>query len=87
MNTIFQLNAAELDEQFLLGIKELFKSKTIEISIREINDPEDETEYLMSSAENKQKLQSAIDYIRDGKELVSFSAEKFEEMVHEKSRI
>lgn len=85
MNTIFQMNTSELDEKFLAGIKTLFKSKTIEISIRDIHDEMDETEYLMSSVVNKQHLQSAIDYIEEGKDLVSFSAEEFERLVDEKS--
>lgn len=85
MNTIFQMNTSELDEKFLAGIKTLFKSKTIEISIRDIHDEMDETEYLMSSVVNKRHLQSAIDYIEEGKDLVSFSAEEFERLVDVKS--
>ncbi len=85
MNTIFQMNTSELDEKFLAVIKALFRSKTIEISIRDVHDEMDETEYLMSSEVNKQRLQSAIDYIEEGKDLVSFSAEEFERLVNEKS--
>lgn len=56
METTYRLSEHELDERFLDAVKSLYKGKTISITIEE----EDETNYLFSSATNKEKLLQSI---------------------------
>lgn len=46
METIFKLKASELDRNFIESVKNLFKDKEIEISIKP---SQDETKYLLQS--------------------------------------
>lgn len=57
MQTIYQINANELDENLLESIKALFKNKEIEIVVTE----RDETAYLLRSPANREKLLRAIE--------------------------
>lgn len=56
MQTIYQTNADELDQNLLDSIKALFKHKDIEIVI---SDP-DETAYLLRSPANRERLLRAV---------------------------
>lgn len=76
METVFKLKATELDKSFIDSVKNLFKDSEIEISIRPALD---ETEYLMSSSENKKYLLKAIKDLKTNKNLVRFSGDEFEE--------
>lgn len=76
METVFKLKATELDKSFIDSVKNLFKDSEIEISIRLALD---ETEYLMSSSENKKYLLKAIKDLKTNKNLVRFSGDEFEE--------
>ncbi|MFM8331472.1 MAG: hypothetical protein ACKN9T_07265, partial [Candidatus Methylumidiphilus sp.] len=61
MYTLYKLNADELDQQFLDGLKAQFKHKTIEISVCEAEQASaDETEYLLHSPANRERLLSAV---------------------------
>ncbi|MCP5098966.1 MAG: hypothetical protein GY943_25725 [Chloroflexi bacterium] len=66
MQTVYHLKADELDNQFLEALKTLFKDKTIEIIVTEV----DETAYLLQSDANKERLLQAIENIDNGKNLV-----------------
>jgi antitoxin YefM len=55
MQSSYRLKANELDEKFLAGLKETYKDKDIEIIIYEVN----ETEYLLQSEVNRQRLMQA----------------------------
>jgi predicted DNA-binding ribbon-helix-helix protein len=55
MNATFNLNANELDENFLESVKKLFKNKKISINI-EIAEIEDETTYLLSNFKRDKKI-------------------------------
>jgi antitoxin YefM len=55
MQSSYRLKANELDEKFIAGLKETYKDKDIEIIIYEVN----ETEYLLQSEVNKQRLMQA----------------------------
>ncbi|MGL6340454.1 MAG: hypothetical protein ACRC80_15105 [Waterburya sp.] len=55
MQSSYRLKANELDEKFIAGLKETYKDKDIEIIIYEVN----ETEYLLQSEVNRQKLMQA----------------------------
>ena len=69
MNVIFNLNANELDSNFLESIKKLFKNKQISINI-EINEIEDDTEYLLSNKTNAKRLLNAINNIEKKEKLI-----------------
>ena len=55
MQSSYRLKANELDEKFIAGLKETYKDKDIEIIIYEVN----ETEYLLQSDVNRQRLMQA----------------------------
>ncbi len=54
--TIYQLDAGGLDEAFLEALRTLFQGKRIEITVAEL----DETEYLLRSEANRERLLAAI---------------------------
>lgn len=77
METIFKLKAAELDRSFIESVKNLFKGKEIEISIRST---QDETEYLLNTPANKKHLLEAINEVKKNKNLIRFTGKEFEEI-------
>jgi len=77
METVFKLKAAELDIRFIDSVKNLFKDREIEISIKPI---QDETEYLLSNPANKKHLLDAIKEIKKNKNLIRFTGKEFEEL-------
>jgi len=66
MNTIYRLNANELDEKFIQSLKALFRDKDIEIMVSEV----DETAYLFRSEANRERLLKAIENVEKGENLV-----------------
>ena len=66
MYTTYHLQANELDNRFIESLKALFKDKTIEIIVNEV----DETAYLLQSEENKKRLLQAIQNINNQQNLV-----------------
>ena len=77
METVFKLKAEELDNRFIDSVKNLFKDREIEISIKFI---QDETEYLFNSPANKKQLLDAIKEIKKNKNLIRFTSNEFEEL-------
>ncbi len=67
MYTVYHLKADELDTQFLEALKTLFKDKTIEIIVTEV----DETAYLLHSDANRDRLLQAVEHVNDGENLVT----------------
>jgi hypothetical protein len=57
MYTTFHVNANELNENFIEGIKAIFKSKHFAIIVEE---ELDETDYLLSSETNKEILEQSL---------------------------
>ena len=66
MSTIYRLKANEIDRNFLEEIKATFGDKEIEIIVSGF----DETEYLLKSAVNKNRLLGAIKNVRERKNIV-----------------
>ncbi len=71
MSTTYRLKASELGENFLQSIKALYGNKQVEIYVAEVNEEdEDETEYLMSSPENKRRLLESINDIKNNRNII-----------------
>ena len=66
MNSIYRLNANDLDEKFIQSLKALFKDKDIEIIVNEV----DETAYLLQSEANRERLLKAVENVEKGENLV-----------------
>ena len=66
METIYQLNADDLNEDFLEGLKASFKHKEIEIVVYE----RDETAYLLRSPANRTRLLQAVADIEQNRNVV-----------------
>ena len=77
METIFKLKAKELDRSFIDSVKNLFKDREIEISIKSM---QDETEYLFNTPANKKHLLEAINEVKKNKNLIRFTGKEFEEL-------
>lgn len=73
METIYQLNADDLNEDFLEGLKSSFKHKDIEIVVYE----RDETAYLLRSPANRDYLIKTITDIEQNRNLVVPDQEQF----------
>ncbi|MBW4534759.1 hypothetical protein C7B62_04490 [Pleurocapsa sp. CCALA 161] len=71
MQSSYRLKANELDEKFIAGLKETYKDKDIEIIIYEVN----ETEYLLQSDVNRQRLMQAKTNVDNKTNLVEIDLE------------
>ena len=67
MSTVYRLKASEIDLKILEKIKSNYGKKEIEIIISEL----DETEYLLKSETNKNRLLAAIDNVKRSQNLIS----------------
>lgn len=74
METIYQLNADDLNEDFLEGLKASFRDKEIEIVVYE----RDETAYLLRSPANREYLLKALADIEEGRNVVVPHQEQFQ---------
>jgi len=72
MTTTYHLNASELNQQFLEQIKIEFGDKPIQVTITEL----DETEYLLASDANRNRLLRAIENVKSRKNCVEVSWEE-----------
>jgi len=75
METVFKLKANELDKRFVDSVKNLFRDREIEISIKPT---QDETEFLFNTSANKKQLLEAIEEIKMDKNLIRFTNKEFE---------
>jgi len=71
MQTIYRLNARELDSSFIESLKTTFKDKEIEIAVYEV----DETDYLMKSGANRKRLIAAVGSVNENKNLIEVTLE------------
>jgi antitoxin YefM len=74
MQTIYQINADDLDQTLLESIKLQYKHKKIEIFVSEI----DETEYLMRSPANREYLLRAVQDVENNQNIITPNAEQFQ---------
>ena len=74
MQTIYQINADELDQNLLDSIKALFKHKEIEIVISE----RDETAYLLRSPVNRERLLRAVREVEENQNVVVPDQKQFQ---------
>ncbi len=74
MQTIYQINADELDQNLLESIKVLFRHKEIEIVVSE----RDETAYLLRSPANRELLLDAVKDIEDNRNITVPNQEHFQ---------
>lgn len=66
MYTLYKINSDELNENFIAAIKAQFPHQTIEISISEVSQVEqDETAYLLADPANKARLLAAIAHVEN----------------------
>ncbi|MEM8505668.1 MAG: hypothetical protein AAF716_21255 [Cyanobacteria bacterium P01_D01_bin.1] len=75
MQTTYRLNASDLDENFLKGLKVTFQGREIEIVVYDVAD---ETEYLMGSEANRERLLAAKENVENRRNLVEVSLESLE---------
>ena len=71
MNTIFQINADDLDNRFIESIKTLFKNKKLIISVTE---DIDETAYLLQSENNAKRVFEALEDLKSNKNLLTINS-------------
>jgi antitoxin YefM len=74
MKATYRIKANELDEKFIEGIKTTFGEQEIEIVVSDM----DETDYLLQSPANKERLLKAIQNVNRGENLVTISLENLE---------
>ena len=74
MQTIYQINADEIDESLLESIKAQFKHKEIEIVVSE----RDETSYLLRSPANRERLLRAIEDVEENRNIIVPDQEQFQ---------
>jgi antitoxin YefM len=74
MSTVYRLKASELDRNFLEKIKALFGDKEIKIVVTEF----DETEYLLNSENNKNRLLRSVENIKEAQNLVEVNLQDLE---------
>jgi len=74
MQTVYRLNANELDENFLAGLKATFKDQEIEIIVYGV----DETAYLMASEPNRDRLLQAVEHVKQRSNLIEVNLEALE---------
>ncbi len=74
MQTVYRLNANELDENFLSGLRATFKDQEIEIIVYGV----DETAYLMDSEPNRTRLLQAVAHVKQRSYLVEVNLGKLE---------
>lgn len=74
MYTIYKVRADELDQSFLDALKAMFKNKEIEIAVYE----RDETEYLLRSPANRERLLEAVRDVEARRNIVVPEQEQFQ---------
>ncbi|MEM7536057.1 MAG: hypothetical protein AAF639_28000 [Chloroflexota bacterium] len=85
MYSVYHMSADELNYSFLDSLKVLFEGKKLQIIVGEVdeipNETEttDETDYLLQSKANQQRLFAAIENVERGRNLMEFDFDSLEE--------
>ena len=66
MFAVYRASVDELDQQFLDGLKKAFAHKEIEITVSEA----DETDYLLRSPPNRERLLRAVADIEQNRNII-----------------
>jgi antitoxin YefM len=74
MHNTYRLNASELNDDFSQGLKATFRGREIKIIVYEV----DETDYLLKSEVNRERLIAAKANIENGTNLIEVSLESLE---------
>ena len=74
MQSSYRLKANELDEQFIAGLKATYKDKDIEIIVYEVDD----TDYLLKSDANRDRLMQAKANVENQINLIQIDLEDLE---------
>ena len=72
MHTTYRLNANELNQDFLDGLRTTFRDQDIEIVVYAV----DETDYLLKSEANRERLLAAKANVESGKNRVAVKLEE-----------
>lgn len=75
MQTIYKLNASELDTTLLDSIRAKYPGRDIEIIVME----QDESDYLLSTTENREALLRAIADVENGQNLIVPDQSQFQQ--------
>jgi hypothetical protein len=70
MTTTFEVHTDQLDERFLASVKAMFPHRTVAIAVSEPQEM-DETEYLLSDPERRERLLRAIEDVKAGRNMVT----------------
>jgi antitoxin YefM len=77
MQSVYRLNANDLDDHFVESLKALWQDREIEITISEITASEvDETAYLMGNPANRERLLKAVADVEQRKSLIEVQLEE-----------
>lgn len=60
MQSTFTLRKDELNMDFLKGLKKMFSGNILDITVSDNRSEEDETEYLLSNPETKERLLESV---------------------------
>jgi antitoxin YefM len=71
MQSVYRINASELDDRFLENLKAVFGDQQIEIVVSSV----DETKYLLGNEANRSHLLRAIQNVEERKNLVEVNLE------------
>lgn len=80
MVSTFQINEAELDNNFVKALKSMFKNRNLTLTI-EAEDM-DTTEYLLSNPINKERLLKAVENAKQRKNLVKIDLEQLKNLAN-----
>jgi antitoxin YefM len=80
MVSTFQINEAELDNNFVKALKSMFKNRNLTLTI-EVEEM-DTTEYLLSNTANKTRLLKAVENSKQRKNLVNIDLEQLKNLAN-----
>lgn len=80
MVSTFQINEAELDNNFVKALKSMFKNRNLTLTI-EVEEM-DTTEYLLSNTANKARLLKAVENAKQRKNLVNIDLEQLKNLAN-----